>query len=222
MNNLKFLNRCSDDDLDFFVQIILTKGSSTETLSSDPAYCKNHPHHSKYVDVIKREILDFGSNTFWFQEGYKTVLDDVLDKMDVSYNSGWKVEYKEEALLNKVFCSAWEEMSENDRKAILESMNTSQSVLSMLLKKGATEVFKELIAGKMKTQFIQIMMPAVAGTMLSVIGRGAATAVFSNALKTWLGPIGWLWTAAAFAGPAYRVTVPCVIWIALLRKLYTQ
>lgn len=40
------------------------------------------------------------------------------------------------------------------------------------------------------------------------------------------GPIGWvlsgLWTAFDIAGPAYRVTVPCTITIAYLRKVYNK
>jgi len=38
------------------------------------------------------------------------------------------------------------------------------------------------------------------------------------------GPIGWvitgLWTAIDIAGPAYRVTIPTVIQIAVLRQQY--
>jgi hypothetical protein len=37
-----------------------------------------------------------------------------------------------------------------------------------------------------------------------------------------LGPIGWavtaLWTLADLASPAYRVTVPCVVQIAYIRR----
>ncbi|WP_338420424.1 hypothetical protein, partial [Aeromonas veronii] len=39
---------------------------------------------------------------------------------------------------------------------------------------------------------------------------------------TLTGPIGWVisgvWAAVDLAGPAYKVTIPCVIHVAMLRK----
>lgn len=41
-------------------------------------------------------------------------------------------------------------------------------------------------------------------------------------IAVFLGPVGWVltgvWTAIDLAGPAFRVTVPCVLHIAMLRQ----
>ena len=57
-----------------------------------------------------------------------------------------------------------------------------------------------------------------------ILGRGlslAANATFVKALSVFAGPIGIavtaLWTIMDIAGPAYRVTIPCVILIAAFR-----
>ena len=57
-----------------------------------------------------------------------------------------------------------------------------------------------------------------------LIGRGlsvAANAGLNRAIAAFTGPIGWvlmgLWTLIDIAGPAYRVTIPCVIQVAFLR-----
>jgi hypothetical protein len=66
------------------------------------------------------------------------------------------------------------------------------------------------------------------GIAKAVLGRGLAFATntaLTKGLANWLsistGPIGWaitgIWMLVDFAGPAYRVTVPCVAHIAMLR-----
>ena len=58
-----------------------------------------------------------------------------------------------------------------------------------------------------------------------IIGRGltfAANASLSKAIGIFSGPIGWaitaLWTVIDIAGPAYRVTIPCIIQVAYMKK----
>ena len=59
----------------------------------------------------------------------------------------------------------------------------------------------------------------------AVLGRGLMLATNATLMRTasiLTGPVGWaisgLWTAADLAGPAYKVTIPCVIHVAMLRK----
>ncbi|HFC8538497.1 TPA: YaaW family protein [Neisseria lactamica] len=60
----------------------------------------------------------------------------------------------------------------------------------------------------------QLTLIIVNYIMKAILGRGLSLA----------GPIGWtitgLWTAIDIAGPAYRVTIPAVIHVAVLRQKY--
>ena len=63
--------------------------------------------------------------------------------------------------------------------------------------------------------------------MKAILGRGlslAGNAVLTRTMSVLAGPIGWaitgLWTAFDIAGPAYRVTIPAVIQVAVLRQKY--
>ena len=85
------------------------------------------------------------------------------------------------------------------------------------------------------------MVPAVARMILyrtstvivnsmaqQLLGHGLRSAVVAGgtfaggrAVAALAGPVGWViagvWTAVDLAGPAYRVTIPCVLHIAMLR-----
>ncbi|NMU82567.1 hypothetical protein HKB16_06685, partial [Vibrio parahaemolyticus] len=59
----------------------------------------------------------------------------------------------------------------------------------------------------------------------AILGRGlmlATNAGLVRVASVLAGPVGWaisgIWAAIDIAGPAYKVTIPCVIHVAMLRK----
>jgi len=65
---------------------------------------------------------------------------------------------------------------------------------------------------------VNAFMNTLLGRSLSLSGNLALT----RTLAVLTGPIGWsitgLWTTIDAAGPAYRVTIPAVIQVAVLRQ----
>ena len=131
---LEFLYDCTNKQLDFLVQLILTKGNATEMMTGNKLYEDNKPNHRKYVNLITDEIISFGSNTFSISKNtYRQILMKVCNKIDVNYNSSestWDIEDK---LLSKVFDNAWAQMSESEIKAVIESFDESNKDDSNLL-----------------------------------------------------------------------------------------
>jgi len=73
----------------------------------------------------------------------------------------------------------------------------------------------------------QLTLVVVNGVMKALLGRGlsfAGNAALTRTMSILTGPIGWaitgIWTAVDIAGPAYRVTIPAVIQVAVLRQKY--
>jgi uncharacterized protein YaaW (UPF0174 family) len=65
------------------------------------------------------------------------------------------------------------------------------------------------------------------GIAKALLGRGlclAAGAALPRSMAIFTGPTGWaitgIWTIFDIAKPAYRVTIPCVLHIAMLRLKY--
>ena len=62
--DLSFLRQATNDDLEPLVGYILNAELS-ETLSINDKFKQHWPNHHQYVDLIEREIRDFGGNRFF-------------------------------------------------------------------------------------------------------------------------------------------------------------
>lgn len=229
-NDLEFMKNCTSEDLAVLVAI-LTKdkdGSArlTEELTGSKLYKIHNPNHQKYWDLIAAEIQCFGGNSFMTVlrggEGvlYREVLTDACDKMKVNYNSSASVEVIEMNLLMKILTDSMEKMTPDELREMasaldLKTTDFSKQAVIVALQAGIR------LSGFAAYQVALIVANAVAR---AVIGRGltfATNATITRLIGVAAGPIGWvvtaLWTAFDVAGPAFRVTMPCVVQIAFLR-----
>lgn len=231
-SDISFLGDLPSKDLDALVYCLThdTDGEVrwTEELTSDSSYKAYYPDHNKYWREIAAELQCFGANTFMtiFRGGegvpYKEVLTDVCDKLDVNYNENSSVEIIEDNLLMKILEKSINEMSSDELRRLCDSMG---------IKKYDT-ITPEIITGALQTIFrmggfksYQLTLIAVNAIWKALFGTGltfATNATITRILSIWAGPIGWaitaLWTTVDIAGPAYRVTIPATLQVALLRK----
>lgn len=228
--DLDFLKNCTSEDLDILVAI-LTKGKDgdvrlTEELTMNDKYKKYQPNHQHYWDLIAAEIQCFGGNSFvtMFRGGkgvlYREVLTDACDKMKVNYNSAASIEVIEMNLLMKILTDSMDKMTPEQLKEIvadldLKTTNFSKQAVIVALQTGIR------FSGFVAYQVALIVANAVAK---AVVGRGLSLVVnagLTRAMSIFAGPIGWvltaLWTVFDISGPAYRVTMPCVVQVAFLR-----
>lgn len=185
-------------------------------------------------EAAAREIALYlrkaGSNDFatLFRSGepveYAEVLRDVATKMKLKLQGDETEPDLEARLLKKTFEDAWDRMSEAERRALLESMNlkvgdipfgaTGTIVTGLLLKNlGGFAVYRTaLIVGN-------LVAKALLGTGLSF----ATNVALTRTIGALLGPVGLIasgaWLAVDLAGPAFRKTVPAVLYVALLRQI---
>lgn len=200
------LKLASRSDLDDLVQYILK--ASTENLTENKSYKKYNPHHEHYYRAIGDEIRSFGGNSFanlFRGEGppYQEIVEDVAK--NIGANIGGGVVETETNILKKVFEDFWEELSLEDRKKFVDKIkeNEGGSISATL---PATAIMA------------QIGLRVLAVNVTSIVGAQ----LLGRSLGLLLGPVGWVatgvWTAIDLAGPAFRVTKPCVIQIAKIRQ----
>ena len=134
--DLRFLNECTNEELDVLVKIILDRFS--ETLSVDEKYKKYAPNHKMYVDVIYKELIAFGTrggelvNIILGDKPYREIVYDVCKKMEVSVDLGASIERMEQALMEMMLKKAWDSYSEEEREEFLKEMGEdAQTFLQM-------------------------------------------------------------------------------------------
>lgn len=218
------LEIAGNDDLETLVDYLKTKIS--EDLTCHDAYKKHCPNHTEYADLIAKEIRDMGGNSFanvWRGNGpeYHEIVCDVASKIKAPYNKNKTVEEIENSILETILERALSEMSESEKEALLKEMGGKAG-----LSKGgiATATFIGIFraGGFYSYQLTLIIANQIAR---AILGRGlmlATNAGLVRVASVLAGPVGWaisgIWAAVDLAGPAYKVTIPCVIHVAMLRK----
>jgi uncharacterized protein YaaW (UPF0174 family) len=231
-SDLSFLQEIKSEDLEDLVYCLTHDKDGdvrfTEELTTSDEYKTHHPDHKQYWRSIAAEIQCFGANSFATMlrggEGvlYKEVLTDVCDKMKVNYNKDSSVEKIENNLLMKILTDAIENMTPEELKELAESTGVKNT--SGITPEAMVGIFQAVFrAGGFKSY--QLTLIIVNAVMKALIGRGlsfAGNAALTRTMAVLTGPIGWvitgLWTAIDIAGPAYRVTIPAVIQVSVLRQ----
>ncbi|AFR03589.1 hypothetical protein PEC301653_32690 [Pectobacterium carotovorum subsp. carotovorum] len=221
---LPVLRNASDSELAPLVEYI-TKAFSNG-LEGEARYKTHSPTHSKYIDLIAHELCEFGGNTFvnLFRRGgpeWKTVVIDVADKLDATYEDEWGVERIELAVLAAITRKAWSDMDEAQRKNLLVQMDLTQGGAIQFPE---AKLMRQLQSNRFSSLLLASLIANVFASQL--LGRtvvmSAASFVAARGAASFLGPIGWvisgLWAAFDLAGPAFRVTVPAVVQVSLLRQ----
>lgn len=225
----ELLRAASNEDLDPLVEYILK--AATEGLKRNKEFKRYHPDHSRYPDVIFEEIKLFGGNTFvnvFRKEGppYREVLEDVARKVkvkDVEKYSVVELEWRMiEELLRKAGKSAegkeGEELEEALRHAGLSEKDYKKFIAGASISALLGRTVYSLFMYKSSTFIASTVAKQVLGHSLRV-GAGVVAGRGSSFL---LGPVAWvlmgMWAAFDISGPAYRVTMPCVFHIAMLRQ----
>lgn len=233
-NGLVFLAECSDEDLHNLVYCLTydkdDKKLSTEELTGNDKYKEYYPRHSMYWQEIAAELQCFGGNTIMtlFRGGkgvlYEEVLSDVCEKLIKGFKkpSQINIEELEKQLLMSLLQTSIEQMSFEELKMLAKDLKvdnlnllTAQNFLLL-----AQTIFK---AGGFKSyQLTLIIANAVSRAIFAKGLTFAGNAALTRVAGVLAGPIGitlsGIWTIIDLAGPAYRVTIPAVIQVTLLRQ----
>ena len=232
--DLVFLAICSDEELNDLVEC-LTK-SPTGSLKTSKEYKANFPHHSKYWKIIAEEMQLFGGNSFanLIRGGngvlYKEILCDVCNNLKVNFNKDSETILIEEYLFQHILTSSFSKMSEDEKKAFfIDFLEENQygdikKFTPQFLLGAFQTIFKAngFASYKLSVYVANLIWKQVFGKGLSL----AFNSTITKGLSLLSGPVGWsltaIWTAIDLSGPAYRITIPAVVQIAMLRqkKLY--
>ncbi len=231
--DLAFLGEMDSKSLNDLVSLLIKDKDGeirlTEELTRSENYKKYSPDHQKYWREIAAEIQCFGANTIvtMFRGGkgvlYREVLEDAAGRFKAEYPKGSDVRNIEQSLLAHIWDQSWGKMDKVNRDKLMKELKIRPDYFAGT--GGASlAAFQTLFTagGFMSYQLTRVIANTV---MRSLFGSGlsfAANATLARTAAILMGPVGWtfsgLWTLGDIAGPAYRVTMPAVLQIALLRQ----
>ena len=227
--DLDFLETVSNEELDpLFKYLTVDKDGVqhvTGDLTNDREVIRYEPNHHVYWEKIAGELQCFGGNTIAKMirgHGvlYREILIDVCKKLKVNFSEKAPTPLIEEYLLMKIMISSLEKMNEEELTNVVKEMKIPTTDFS---KQALTVAIQAAIAAG---GFTTYMMAVIVANQIAVflLKRGltlAANAALTRTIGAFAGPIGWalvsLWTIIDIAGPAYRITTPCVLHVAYLR-----
>lgn len=228
-NLTPILALASNEDLEPLVGYIV-KAKLSETLTINDLYKDHSPNHEKYVELIEEEIRTFGGNTFLnlFRGNgptYIEIVGDVADKLGADFNKNSTIEEIELAIMVRIMGQAWEKMKPEEKEEFLKEMGIRPSFGSV---KALPVVALQIAIRASGFAAYQLAVTIANAIARSLLGHGltlATNAALTRWISIFVGPIGLvvtgIWAMLDLAGPAYRVTIPCVVHIAMLRQQYS-
>jgi uncharacterized protein YaaW (UPF0174 family) len=229
MDLVPLLRQASNEELAPLVEYILNKGGLSAELDATIVFKKHYPNHRMYADDIAAEIQKFGANTFWsqtFRKGrgkkYGKILRSVAKRCGVKVRFWDETAEIEERVLEAVLSKASERMTDQQRQELLDTLE-----INRLPGAGGPVAAGAVQAAIQAAGFAPYKLAVIVanGMANAVLGHGlalAANAGLVKALALFAGPVGWafdaIWGGMIVAGPAYRVTIPCVVQVAFIRQ----
>jgi uncharacterized protein YaaW (UPF0174 family) len=222
------LRQASNEELAPLVKYITEKGGFSSDLQNTQCYIQNSPDHRMYADDIAAELQRFGANTIAtrLRKGrgrtYRAILIDAARKSDIRARQKDKTEDIELRIIHAFLGRAWQKMPERQHQELIDSIRVEPS--SGVKAAGATGSFQALVqAGGFGPYELAVI--AANGVAKLLLGHGLslpANAALTKSLSIFAGPLGIvfsaLWLGLLAAGPAYRVIMPCILQVALIRQ----
>lgn len=227
--DLQFLQYISSEDLNTLVFLLTHEHNDrlriNRNLSRLEQFKKHYPDHKKYWDLIAAQIQGIGATTLArairMERGvkYKKILQDVCEVLKVPFKKESEVEVNEKNLLFKLLTDAIKKMSPNEIKELSETIgmtdkvnSTREAILDMLQETLQNRGLKSntLITNLVTVAVINRTMPFFAKTGGPIIVASPPTRLL----------LACMLAVQDITRPAYRMIIPVVTEVAILRQNY--
>lgn len=209
------------NDIDLLIDYITPDGKFNFSQSDRVKKALRDGKNSEAVDeetlrLLIRELQHFGGNTvmnLFRRNGvsYSEIVDDVASHLKIKVAKNAPVKEKESLIIDAIFASSWNKMSDDDRRQLLRDMGINTSISLDKLSRMELPLLQRaaMVASGLAQIATGKALPLIAG-----LGIGRVLGVLT-------GPVGLaltgLYTAYDISNPAFRITLPCVVQIAWIR-----
>ena len=155
---------------------------------------------------------------------YDEIVRDVAEHLKVKFDKYVGTPQVEDGILKSLLVASFEKMTPEERSTVLKDLEIPDA--ADLANRSVAAIGFGIAAASLNTAVAYHLSQSVASAAVrALLGRGlttGATSIVARPMAALVGPIGWAvtgaWALADMASPAYRVTVPCVVQVAYMRK----
>lgn len=236
-----FLKTLEPADLHFLVELVesrftLTADSRLRALLVDMEDGSDPEARSELEDLLDREIRYLGSADLAYvlrsltgQEpgvSAEEIVRDVSKQLKVAWHGLGTMEEQLAHLAEAYATQAFSELPPEEQQQLLEELGVEKDKAAAFLKRSAGVFALPLMIEAFNLVVVQgLIKTIIFGTIARIIGRQLAARLFAFLAGRipwwvgWIGPAAWSlslgWTALDLQGPAYRKTIPVMLYLGL-------
>lgn len=198
----------TDEELGMMVELLCSKVSC------------DLEKNCRHVPAIVNEFQRMGGNSFanvWRGYGvtYSEIVRDVANCVGADVRGCCDIGQMEWSIVEHLIEQAEEKMSQEEREEFYQELRKQSGIHFKSIK----DLFRDqAIYHAVRLIIIQVIVRQI---LVKVGIKSAATLVTGRLVTILAGPVGWviggIWTAIDIVGPAYSVTVPGVMLVAMIR-----
>jgi len=224
------INISDNDEIQTIVDYIV-KANLGGSIISNENYKKSINQHQdeSYRILIEEEIIKFGNKSILnlYNRGtsdYFSIVCDIADRFGAKYSKQDRISDVELSIILAILANAWQKMSKENRKYFIDVLEISSKLSKKIPSSLPFSAVQSAVetSGAAAFNVIFIVANAVSKTLLGrdlPIHKGSKIAPVRSSFVVPIGEvINDIWESLNLAGPAYRLTIPCAIHIALLRQ----
>lgn len=180
--------------------------------------------------LLAAELREFGGNTIanisrgiedkYQGPPYKDIVYDVARKFKVKPNKNMSCERIELLILEKAFEKMWEELSDEEKEELSQTVSVRGNVTYAAFSVALHTFIRR--RGFMPYKLTVIVMNAISkkirGRGLSFVTNHTLPKILGKMLSRTVNVLLWGWVVNDIASPAFRVTTPCVLAVAVSRQ----
>lgn len=225
-NLTPLLESCSNEELDPLVNFLLEPRSSL--LAKDPDYLRLNPDHGRYLGAIVKEIRLFGGHTIKDRvvgspgRAWRAIVRDALLELGVKAPP-LALREMEHTVVKLALDSEFDNLDKAAQDKLLDGFYRGSLFRSGLSQRTVLDDFISRAEGNVATPELEtekvkrvLGQKAVGFVKKTIKGKAVSTGL-KLVLRGAAAPIGVGLTAWDLLGPAYRVTIPIICYIAYLR-----
>jgi len=218
---LEFIQYSSNEELNFLVDLYRSEAKLTESITSETEYKRYSPNHHRYWKLIVAELQFFGGNTLsntarGYGVLYKQIICDVCDKVLISYDRNADVSQIEKVLIFECIKRSIEHMDLSEYQTFKEEFNFTQIEKINVIR----EIKKRFLTDKaFFKKIIEVLIASLVKLRFKHVAKFALPFVVN---KTAAFPVSIALSLKTISDPAFRITLPSVIYIAYLREQHKE